>query len=93
VYFRKFGGLQSSNFIYFSYIYCHNNTENMNVRSSSTSKGFVKVTNWRSCLRHCATSRKVAVSISDGVIDLILPAATWVVRENTEIFPVGVNAA
>jgi len=32
-------------------------------------------------LRHCATSRKVAGSISDGVtgffIDIILPAALW----------------
>jgi hypothetical protein len=26
------------------------------------------VTRWRSCLRHCATSRKVAGSIPDGVI-------------------------
>jgi hypothetical protein len=34
---------------------------------------FIWVTRWRSCLRHCATSRKVAVSISDGVI----PAAVY----------------
>jgi len=27
-----------------------------------------KGTRWRSCLRHCATSRKAAVSIPDGVI-------------------------
>ena len=36
---------------------------------------------WRSWLRHCATSRKVAVSIPDGVIGffiaIILPAALW----------------
>jgi len=31
-------------------------------------------TRWRSWLRHCATSRKVAGSIPDGVI---LPAALW----------------
>ena len=30
---------------------------------------------WRSWLRHCATSQKVAGSIPDGVI--ILPAALW----------------
>jgi len=38
-------------------------------------------TRWRSWLRHCATSRKVAGSIPDGVleifIDIILPAAQW----------------
>ena len=27
-------------------------------------------TRWRSSLRHCATSRKVAGSISDGVIEI-----------------------
>jgi hypothetical protein len=27
-------------------------------------------TRWRSCLRHCATSRKVAGSIPDGVIEI-----------------------
>ena len=32
-------------------------------------------TRWRSWLRHCATSRKVAGSIPDGVI--ILPAVLW----------------
>ena len=32
-------------------------------------------TQWRSWLRHCATSRKVAGSMPDGVI--ILPAALW----------------
>ena len=32
---------------------------------------------WRSWLRHCATSRKVAGSIPDSVIDIILPAALW----------------
>ena len=34
---------------------------------------------WRSWLRRCATSRKVAGSIPDGVIgiDIILPAALW----------------
>jgi len=31
---------------------------------------------WNSCLRHCATSRKVASSTPDGVIG-ILPAALW----------------
>ena len=31
-------------------------------------------TRWRSWLRHCATNRKVAGSIPDGVIDIILPA-------------------
>ena len=38
-------------------------------------------TRWRSWLRHCATSRKVASSIPDGVIgifiDEILLAALW----------------
>ena len=38
-------------------------------------------TRWRSWLRHCATNRKVVVSILDGVIglfiDTILPAALW----------------
>ena len=32
---------------------------------------------WRSWLRHCATSQKVAGSIPDGVIDVILPVALW----------------
>ena len=27
--------------------------------------------------RHCTTSRKVAGSIPDGVIDIILPTALW----------------
>jgi hypothetical protein len=31
----------------------------------------------RSWLTHCATSRKVAGSVTDGVIDIILPAALW----------------
>jgi len=34
-------------------------------------------TRWRSWLRQCATSRKVAGSIPDCVIDIILPAALW----------------
>jgi len=38
-------------------------------------------TRWRSWLRHCATSRKVAGSILDSVIgfftDIILPASLW----------------
>ena len=38
-------------------------------------------TRWRIRLRHCVTSRKVAGSISDGVIgffiELILPAGLW----------------
>jgi hypothetical protein len=38
-------------------------------------------TRWRSWLRHCATSRKVAGSIPDGVtgifIDIILSVALW----------------
>ena len=38
-------------------------------------------TRWRCWLRHCSTSRKVAVSIPDGssryFIYLILPAALW----------------
>ena len=39
-------------------------------------------TQWRSWLRHCAKSRKIAGSIPDGVIgfffiDIILPAALW----------------
>ena len=39
---------------------------------------FVSVgTQWRSWLRHCATSRKVEGSFRDGVIDLILPATLW----------------
>jgi len=32
--------------------------------------GSVGVTRWRSWLKHCATSREVAVSISDGVIEI-----------------------
>ena len=36
---------------------------------------------WRSWSRHCSSSRKVAGSIPDGVIeifiDIILPAALW----------------
>ena len=34
-------------------------------------------TRWRSWFRYCATSRKVAGSIPDGIIDLILQAAIW----------------
>jgi hypothetical protein len=34
-------------------------------------------TRWRSWLRHCAKSRKVAGSIPDGVSNIILPAALW----------------
>ena len=38
-------------------------------------------TRWRSWLRHCTTSQKVAGSIPDGVIaffiDIILPVALW----------------
>ena len=30
----------------------------------------VEVSRWRSCLRHCATNRKVAGSIPDGVIEI-----------------------
>jgi len=37
----------------------------------------IKGTRWRSCLRNWATSQKVAVSISDGVVDIILLAALW----------------
>jgi len=41
----------------------------------------IRGTRWRSWLRHCATSRKVADSIPDGVIgifiDIILPARLW----------------
>ena len=42
----------------------------------------IGVTWWRSCLRHCAASRKVACSIPEGVIveffiDVILLAAVW----------------
>ena len=36
-----------------------------------------KGTRWRSWLTHCATSRKVAGSVPDCVIDIILPAALW----------------
>jgi len=31
----------------------------------------------RSCLRHCATSRQVAASITDGVTNIILPNTLW----------------
>ena len=45
--------------------------------SDCTSRGV----RWRSWLRHCATSQKVAGSIPDGVIGFffidILPAALW----------------
>jgi hypothetical protein len=34
-------------------------------------------TRWRSRLRHYATSWKVAGSIPDGVIDIILPVTLW----------------
>ena len=33
-------------------------------------------TRWRSLLRHCATSRRVACSILDGVTDIILSVRT-----------------
>jgi hypothetical protein len=81
VYFRKPDGLQGSNFIYFSYIFYYNHSENMNVSSGNSFRGFEKGTQWRICLRHCATSRKIAVLIPDYVIDLILPAAMWAVTE------------
>jgi hypothetical protein len=32
---------------------------------------------WRSCSRNCTTIPKVAGSIPNGVIDIILPAALW----------------
>ena len=42
---------------------------------------YSQYTRWCSWLRHCATNRKVADSISDGVIiffiDIILPDALW----------------
>jgi hypothetical protein len=34
-------------------------------------------TQWRSWLRHCATSRKIAGSISYDVTDVILATALW----------------
>jgi hypothetical protein len=41
----------------------------------------IRGTRWRSLLRHCATSRKVADSIPDDsfefFVDMILPAALW----------------
>jgi len=37
----------------------------------------IRCTRRRSWLRHLATSGKVAGSIPDGVIDIILPAALW----------------
>jgi hypothetical protein len=37
----------------------------------------IRGTRWRSLLRHCATSRKVAGPIPDGFIDIILSAALW----------------
>ena len=40
-------------------------------------KKAAKCTRWCSWLRHCAASRKVASSIPDGVIEIILPAALW----------------
>ena len=33
---------------------------------------FITGTRYRSCLRHCATSRKVAISIPDGVIGIFI---------------------
>jgi hypothetical protein len=30
-----------------------------------------RITQWNNCLRHCATSRKVAGSIPDGVIEIL----------------------
>jgi hypothetical protein len=51
------------------------------IRSISSSSEGWGGTRWRSWLRHCATSRKVAGSIPDGVIEifhyLIFPAALW----------------
>jgi hypothetical protein len=47
----------------------------------SSTRGGSQGTQWRSWLRHCATSRKVAVSIPvlsfDFFVDIILPAALW----------------
>jgi len=37
----------------------------------------IRCTQWRSWLRHCVTSRKVAGSIPDGVIGNVHPAAVW----------------
>jgi hypothetical protein len=52
---------------------CGGQTSRGKVFSSSVS---VFGTRWRSWLRHCATSRKVAGSIPDGVLDIV-PAALW----------------
>jgi hypothetical protein len=54
----------------------------------------VNCSKWRICLCHCATSRKVAVSIPDGVIDLIFPAAMGAVVEiKTQKYFLGLKAA
>ena len=48
---------------------------NDDIRNKVTKELLKRDTRWRSRLRHCATSRKVASSIPNGVNDLILPAA------------------
>jgi hypothetical protein len=52
---------------------------------------------WRSWLRHCATSRKVAGSIPDGVIgiciEMILPADSASNRNEFQEYFLGVKAA
>jgi hypothetical protein len=44
-------------------------------------------------MAHCATSRKVAGSIPDGVIDLIIPAVIWLgsIQPLTEMSTWGIS--
>jgi hypothetical protein len=48
-------------------------------------------TQWRIWLRHCATNRKAAGSIPDGVTDLILLAAAWSTQPVTELSIMGIS--
>ena len=60
-----------------------------------SSKNKYRGTRWRSWLRHSATSRKVAVSIPDGVIGAFgrTKALGSTQSQVPGIFPVGVKAA
>jgi hypothetical protein len=63
--------------------------------SKHTRVTLMRSTRWRSWLRHCATSRKVAGSIPDGVIGIV-SVALWPwgrLSHLTEMSSWGVKAA